>query len=735
MNQPPVRMKTTLRILLASFLFAGSISADQHEKKTKTVRIGLFPMEPVLFLDETGAADGFIPDLIHHIFPVTDGWNPVFVSGSWAEGHQRLQDGEIDLMPCTTWTEERAQSMEFTREIAFESWGQISVPLHSKIDRWQQLQGKTVAVMAKDINGQNFKNVAAMLGIECAIAEYPTHHAVFAATEAGEADAAVTPQVFAGINTAGYHLVPTTILFSPSPAYFVSKKGTNTALLAHIDERVSAWKEAEQNSPYYDAVDRWLGASRTPSTRAPTALWITLAAAAITALALFGANRILQQQVSKRTRELADKQQRLSIATEAGGIGVWEYDLKNNHLYCDDRMLELYGIRKDNENEIYEIWTNAIHPDDKEQVERAGSEAIQHQCPLDTAFKIVRSDGAVRHIRAFGKVLCDSKGSPDRIIGTNQDITDTRKTETELQSSQQLLNDVIDAIPDLLWLKDQNGKYLLSNRKFETLVDSTKDKIRGRSDYDLFPKETADSYIKHDRAAIQNRKTTANDEPAVYQKDGRTCWIETLKTPLYNHREELIGVLGIGRDISWRKNALEQTQEQQELLSRVMDNSPIPMWIGDSEGTILRANPAVYRTLNLTEEQIVGKYNLKKDNNLDNPELMEKITRLFEQKQPISFECSWETDRVDDVDFSAGKNQHIHASIYPLLDENGNLINIVAQWVDISEQKRAEQTLKEHNAELEQFNRLATGRELRMIELKQEVNALCRALGRDEPYA
>ena len=181
-------MKTIARMILPLLLLAGPISADPPEIPPKTVRIGIFPMEPILFLDENGTAAGFIPDLMRSIFPERDGWNTVFVNGSWEENHRRLQKGSVDLMPCTTWTETRTETMDFSQEIAFESWGQLSVPRHSNIDRWKHLQGKTVAVMAKDINGQNFQKAADMLGFSYSVEAYPTHQAAFEAVQSGRAD-------------------------------------------------------------------------------------------------------------------------------------------------------------------------------------------------------------------------------------------------------------------------------------------------------------------------------------------------------------------------------------------------------------------------------------------------------------------------------------------------------------------------------------------------------------------
>ena len=416
-------MNKLIRPILIPLLVAAAATADHHAPNRQTVRIGIFPLEPINFIDASGTAAGLIPELVRKIFPERDGWKTVFVNGSWAEGHQRLQDGEIDIMPCTTWTEERAKEMDFSKEAAFESWGQVCVRPRTGIDTWEDLKNKTVAVMAKDINGINFSKTAQMLGIKCTTIEYETHHDVFQATASGQADAGVAPQIFAGINAHNHHLIPTTILFSPSPAFFVTRKGENADLLTTIDKKLAQWKEQGSNSPYHQAVSRWLDINHSYSTQIPKWIWGTLAAVATVALLLSGANRLLKTQIQKRTRELADKQHRFELGTQAGGIGVWDLDLKKNILIWDERMREIYGIRDEDFGGAYEAWKQSVHPADLKKADAEVTAAIQDLKDFDTTFRIVRPDGAVRHIRAFASVTFDAAGEPERMVGTNQDIT------------------------------------------------------------------------------------------------------------------------------------------------------------------------------------------------------------------------------------------------------------------------------------------------------------------------
>ncbi len=128
----------------------------------------------------------------------------------------------------------------------------------------------------------------------------------------------------------------------------------------------------------------------------------------------------------------------------------------------------------------------------------------------------------------------------------------------ELQKqSTELLSNILDAIPDLVWVKDKNGKYITCNPRFESFFGAKKEEIEGKTDYDFVDKELADFFTNKDRIAMNSDRPSVNEEEIPFASDGHHEILETIKTPIYDINNEPIGVLGIGRDITQRKN-LEQ---------------------------------------------------------------------------------------------------------------------------------------------------------------------------------
>jgi PAS domain S-box-containing protein len=154
------------------------------------------------------------------------------------------------------------------------------------------------------------------------------------------------------------------------------------------------------------------------------------------------ANRpaLLEKQVQQRTRELHESEERLELATAAADIGVWDRDIVNNQLIWNERMYPLYGINPDEFDGTYMTWKKQIHPDDLQTASTAVAEAEQGKKEFDTEFRIIRPDGEIRYIKAFGKVLRDDEGRPLRMIGINYDITDRKQAEQNAQSQLNELN-------------------------------------------------------------------------------------------------------------------------------------------------------------------------------------------------------------------------------------------------------------------------------------------------------
>lgn len=148
------------------------------------------------------------------------------------------------------------------------------------------------------------------------------------------------------------------------------------------------------------------------------------------------ANEELQREIAERRQAEESARhvsERLSVAARAASLGIWDWNIVTNELVWDDRMYELYGVRRGDFPGAYEAWLSALHPDDRAAADEVSRQVREGQREYDTEFRAVWPDGSVRYIKAYGRVLRDDAGRPLRMIGVNFDITERRRADEEIR--------------------------------------------------------------------------------------------------------------------------------------------------------------------------------------------------------------------------------------------------------------------------------------------------------------
>ncbi|MBF0219115.1 MAG: response regulator [Gammaproteobacteria bacterium] len=177
----------------------------------------------------------------------------------------------------------------------------------------------------------------------------------------------------------------------------------------------------------------------------------------------------------------------------------------------------------------------------------------------DTILKVGRGE----HI---GKIAINSHNEVGTLARAVEKMTADRLLfEERLRDSEARTRQLLEALPNLIWLKDANGIYLDCNARFELFFGAKRGEIIGKSDYDFIPAALADFFRENDKEAIISGKTWVNEEQVTFASDGHQELLETLKTPFYSAAGELIGVLGISRDITEQRRTEESLRRAQKM--------------------------------------------------------------------------------------------------------------------------------------------------------------------------
>lgn len=173
-------------------------------------------------------------------------------------------------------------------------------------------------------------------------------------------------------------------------------------------------------------------------------------------------------------------------------------------------------------------------------------------------------------VSTFKTPVFDEKGNVVGTTGLARDITERRRLEHELIEQRTFLKSLIDAIPDLIFYKDVNSVYLGCNSAFaHRFIGLTEEEIVGRTDMDFVADpELARWFIEKDREMLEAGETRMSEETLTLA-DGSIMEVETVKTPFYNEKGEIVGLIGVARDISKRKLAQNQLMMRQKMLANI----------------------------------------------------------------------------------------------------------------------------------------------------------------------
>lgn len=178
------------------------------------------------------------------------------------------------------------------------------------------------------------------------------------------------------------------------------------------------------------------------------------------------------------------------------------------------------------------------------------------------------------HIQISTSALRDAEGKLRGVACIFRDVTLSRMNEVRLREAERQQKAILDNIPDVAWLKDRDGRYLVVNQRLvEWAGKKTLDEIVGKTDLDFWPRNLAERYREDDAEVMRTGKRLRTEEPFV-DADGRSSWIETVKSPIVDEDGKVLGTTGISRDITERKRVEQAMRSSKdELEQRVLERT------------------------------------------------------------------------------------------------------------------------------------------------------------------
>ncbi len=305
----------------------------------------------------------------------------------------------------------------------------------------------------------------------------------------------------------------------------------------------------------------------------------------------------LARDVTEQRRmeeQLAESRRRLRAVFENSLEAILLMDDKGRYVDANPAACRLLGYDRDElvRLTVSDVTTGADRGRIPELMSRFLAAGTLHG-----EYTLVCKGGATREVeyRSVANIL------PGLHLGVHRDITERKQGERALREGHALLRAVVEGIPDAVYVKDRRGRNLLANSAAACFVGRTPEQMLGRDDAAWFEPETAGRVMEADRRVMESGETETFEE--VGTAAGITRTYLTTKAPFRDPNGEVIGVLGVSRDVTEPKRAEQELRRQKEVLQTIFDHIPVMLNFLDPDGRAHVVNREWERVLGWSLEE------------------------------------------------------------------------------------------------------------------------------------
>jgi PAS domain S-box-containing protein len=419
---------------------------------------------------------------------------------------------------------------------------------------------------------------------------------------------------------------------------------------------------------------------------------------------------VLDITENARLRQLIEDERRLLLTLiENLPDGVYMKDCEGRFIVANRSVAQMMGAPSwrdligRTDRDFYPKELADAYYADEQVVIREGRGIINREEPRDA--------GEARQNILTTKVpLTDAVGHITGLVGISRDISELRRAQEALESEHAFLSTLMDNIPDYIYFKDLESRFILNNKAHAKLFKcSDPRELVGKTDFDFFTREHAQKAFNDEQNIIQTGNPVIDAVERETWSGQADSWVSTTKMPLRDSKGTIIGTFGISRDISERKSTQDALVRSEEHFRSLFTNAPFGIFQSTLDGKLLRANPAFAKIIGYeSPEELMRMVNQKSiadvlyEEPRDREAVMEQVIRAAGQWRAFSHHFRKKDGQLGDANLSLRMLGKVE-------ETRGELLEGFVE--DISERVRAEQEQKRLEDQLQQAQKMeAIGR-------------------------
>jgi len=369
-------------------------------------------------------------------------------------------------------------------------------------------------------------------------------------------------------------------------------------------------------------------------------------------------------------------------------IGVWEFFPSSGELEWSDGVRQIHGVDEDYEP-LLDDALEFYHPDDRETITAAVDQAIEDGEPYDLDLRILRADGEVRDVRAWGEYVDDTQRGDSALRGVFQDITERKAERREYRELAEEYEALLETSGDAIFLldvdtadEDPSYEFVRLSAGYETQTGLSTEEVRGETPQEVFGDEQgAELEANYTRCVNQDAPISYREELDV--GDDARFW-ETSLAPVVVDGET-VRIVGIARNVTKQVERERKLEATNQRLESLIDATPLTVMEINTDGNVIRWNDEAQNMFGWSREEVLGEFNpMVPDEQQE--EFASHRQRVLNGGRIRAKEIRRETKDGDKLD--------LLLSVAPITGPDGEVTSILAVLEDITEQKELEARLR-----------------------------------------